>query len=238
MLLGLAMLLVQPLKAQDEELRSKHYGIETHTCTYPAPWVALPDTLETMLGEERQAYTIDGFYICSVEVTQDLWSMLMDYNPSAVKGDMLPVTHVSRTDIDSFCTKLNRITGARWRLPTLEEWLFAYHGGLFSEGYRYCGSNNPDFVAWHKGNSGGKPHPVQERVCNELQIYDMMGNVAEMVTDGDSILYVGGSFRDTFTRKGDNDEMIRQPQGAESCGFRLVWRQPQTFNHVGPKPKP
>ena len=38
-------------------------------------------------------------------------------------------------------------------------------------------------VAWYRGNSDNKPHPVKGKSPNELGIYDMGGNVLEWCED-------------------------------------------------------
>ena len=47
----------------------------------------------------------------------------------------------------------------------------------------YSGSDDLSEVAWHKGNSDGKPHEVMQKNPNELGLYDMSGNVCEWCWD-------------------------------------------------------
>ena len=74
-------------------------------------------------------------------------------------------------------------TGYSFRLPTEAEWEYAARGGNKSASYKYCGSNEVDGVAWYKDNSGGETHDVKTKNGNELDIYDMAGNVSEWCTD-------------------------------------------------------
>lgn len=63
------------------------------------------------------------------EVTQALWQAVMGSNPSNFKGDNLPVEKVSWNDCQEFISKLNSMTGRKFRLPTEAEWEYAARGG-------------------------------------------------------------------------------------------------------------
>ena len=67
-----------------------------------------------------------------------------------------------------------------YRLPTKDEWQYAAKGG---EDYKYAGSYNPNKVGWYKYNSNGKPHPVAQKNANAYGLYDMTGNVYELIWD-------------------------------------------------------
>ena len=125
----------------------------------------------------------NDYYIGKYEVTQALWQAVMGNNPSNFKGDNLPVEKVSWDDCQEFISKLNRITGKTFRLPTEAEWEYAARGGNKSRGYQYSGSNNLLDVAWFRDNSGSKTHAVGTKQPNELGIYDMSGNVDEWCQD-------------------------------------------------------
>ena len=136
--------------------------------------------------EEKPTHQVtltNDYYIGKYEVTQALWKAVMGNNPSNFKGDNLPVEQVSWDDCQEFISKLNRITGKTFRLPTEAEWEYAARGGNKSRGYQYSGSNNLSDVAWYGGNSGDVTHAVGTKQPNELGIYDMSGNVREWCQD-------------------------------------------------------
>ena len=141
-----------------------------------------PDVFD---GERPQhQVTLSSYSIGQTEVTQELWKAVMGDNPSKFTGTAnLPVEQVSWYDCQEFITKLNKLTGRTFSLPTDAEWEFAARGGNRSKGYKYSGSNNIDNVAWYKDNSGNKTNVVATKSPNELGLYDMSGNVWEWCHD-------------------------------------------------------
>ena len=159
----------------------------------------------------------NDYYIGKYEVTQALWQTVMGNNPSKFKGDNLPVEHVSWKDCQKFLSKLNRITGKMFRLPTEAEWEYAARGGNKSRGYQYSGSNNLSDVAWFLDNSGEMTHAVGTKQPNELGIYDMTGNVWEWCQDRYGKYNSSSQINPTGVNSGSN-RVFRGGRGnARSC---------------------
>ena len=159
----------------------------------------------------------NDYYIGKYEVTQALWQTVMGNNPSYFKGDNLPVEQVSWKDCKKFLSKLNRITGKMFRLPTEAEWEYAARGGNKSRGYQYSGSNNLSDVAWYYDNSGNKTHAVGTKQPNELGIYDMSGNVLEWCQDRYGKYNSSSQINPTGVNSGSN-RVFRGGRGnARSC---------------------
>ena len=98
-----------------------------------------------------------------------------------------------------------------YRLPMASEWEYAARGGRSGTGKTYAGSNDPDPVAWHAGNSDGAAldlsdgrgtWPSGRKATNELGLHDFSGNVAEWTQEANPAnpsmrLLLGGSWNGT-----------------------------------------
>lgn len=125
-----------------------------------------------------------GYELGQTEVTQGQWKAVMGSLPpeSYFKtcGEDCPAANVSWDDIKLFLKKLNEKTGKQYRLPTEAEWEYACRAG---GSHKYCGSEDPDAVAWYDNNSGETVHAVAQKGKNAFGLYDMSGNVWEYVQD-------------------------------------------------------
>ena len=175
--------------------------------------------------------TVSSFYIGKYEITQAQWKAVMGTTIKQMRvntidyiydkgefgeGGNYPMYYVNWNDIQEFLRRLNAGTSKKYRLPTEAEWEYAARGGSKSQGYKYCGSNDLDNVAWYNHNSGGSSHPVGTKQPNELGIYDMSGNVREWCNDfssGDAYPYPSSPQRDPTGPSSGNKRAIR------NCGW-------------------
>lgn len=90
-----------------------------------------------------------------------------------------PVENITHDEALEFVRRLSKMTNIHFSLPTEDEWEYAARGGQKSKHYRFAGSDNLETIAWYRDNSDSSTHPVGEKQPNELDIYDMCGNVWE-----------------------------------------------------------
>lgn len=139
-----------------------------------------------------------AFYLGRYEVTQAQWSAKMGVNPSnhvASKGfpgsTARPVEWVSWSDIQSYCAATDM------RLPTEAEWEFAYRAGTTTAYHgwvsRTSGTSDESQlgnIGWFYYNSDinflGQTHDVGIKACNGFGLFDMSGNVWEVMEDGEA----------------------------------------------------
>lgn len=150
-------------------------------------------------------YTIDGqtykmvlvsgcisgdFYIMQTELPHSI-----DINVSGKNFYRLDIDcneAITKTEWRKFINELRSQTGIAWRLPTAEEWKYAAKGGNLNKGFTYSGSNKISDVAWYSGNCS-YAHGRALKNPNELGIYDMSGNYAEL-TYGKDLYDVDGPY--------------------------------------------
>ena len=199
-------------------------------------------------GPQHEVTLTQGYWLGETPVTQALWVAMMGENPSSFRGEFSeelrrPVEQVSWEDCRAFCERVNtRIAGLGARLPTEAEWECACRAGTTAATWTsdLPGEENArelDSIAWHRGNSGGRTHPVGDLAANAYGLYDMLGNVWEWCADdmreytaapvtdpvGDERTIRGGSWddiaREVRAAYRDADSAARRD---DYLGFRLA----------------
>ena len=79
------------------------------------------------------ASPVKGFYIAKHKVTRRLWNEVMGTHANGEADDYLPVTNVSRDEVQLFIFWLNQKTNMQYRLPTESEWTCAVQTGLLPD---------------------------------------------------------------------------------------------------------
>ena len=142
-----------------------------------------------LAAEEQPARPVrisKPFFISETEVTQAQWKKFRA-NPSAFKGDTLPVDSVSWDDSKAYCQWLSKRSRATFRLPTEAEWEYAARAGstgLFPA--TKTGEATLETLpqlAWVFANAGQKSHPVGKKAPTAWGLFDVCGNVWEWCED-------------------------------------------------------
>lgn len=171
---------------------------------------------------------VDGFY---------------EFKAIYVKGDNLPVV-AHYIDFAEYCNKRSveegydgfyiikddivtfNPQGNGYRLLFEVEWIFAAQGGNKQKDYKYVGSNNLNEVAWYAENSNNVPHEICTKKANAIGLYDMAGNVAELLESENKnkgCLIAGCDFYiwNFNENQFSSDHIVIMPDG-ELCGTRLA----------------
>jgi formylglycine-generating enzyme required for sulfatase activity len=130
--------------------------------------------------------TLEPFYLATTELTQSVWLLIEQTNPSTHPGDKLPIHNISWADAQRWIERMNtRVAGSGFRMPNEAEWEFVARSG----------THEGDLAgrAWFRENSASiaasatefrqidayAPRPVATLQPDTHGIYDLAGNVWE-----------------------------------------------------------
>ena len=158
--------------------------------------------------------TLSDYYICKYELTQKEWMSFMEENPSTFIGENLPVNEIEYKDAITLTDRLSEITNLVFDLPTEAQWEYAARGGNASLGYLFPGSSRLEdvaFVDYRLSDTDTKysTYIGGQYLPNELGLYDMAGNVAELCKD------YFGAYSDKWETdpQGPSDGVLRVKRG-------------------------
>jgi formylglycine-generating enzyme required for sulfatase activity len=132
-----------------------------------------------------------------------------------------------------------------FRLPTEAEWEYAYRAGsktaFYNGAITVCDGKDAkaDDIAWYSANSGGKRHPVMQKLPNAWGLYDMAGNAREWCHDGfqgslgsasviDPVSYWQGDCR--IDRNGSEEDT---PSNLRAAGLRNCLYRDHATSRLG-----
>jgi len=154
------------------------------------------------------------------------YSFVYTYN-----GEPVMDSDLSNTNLDNVSDDMGA-TG--FRLPTNDEWYAAASYENTPEDYASGATANYEneganfAVAWYRKNSDSKTHPPRGKLANLLGLYDMSGNVRELVYD--KLAKYEGKYNDRGGAWNSNANKIIISEGAPiedhsnsyAVGFRLA----------------
>ncbi len=125
-----------------------------------------------------------GFYLGKYELTQAQYGFIMnkEFGKSS-KGPDHPMDGIKPSYALLLCDDLSAKTGMEVRVPTEAEWEYAARAGTNTRWFFGDDASKLGDYAWFKDNAEGKSHPVGQKKPNPWGLYDMYGNIAEMVRD-------------------------------------------------------
>jgi formylglycine-generating enzyme required for sulfatase activity len=177
------------------------------------------------------------------QVTFADWDSFAEENPSAHRPDDrgfgrggLPVFNVSWSDAICYVEWLTKMTGEPYRLPSEVEWEYCCRAGssdVFATGHRLSVDDaNYLYTDFRERPGLGQPVPVGSYPPNAFGLFDMHGNVCELVADAWRDNYASQPSADTpyrVVRNGGWDAMPRILR----CAFRDWIHKDQRLDNVG-----
>ena len=127
--------------------------------------LGIPFNLKFIKGGMMGEVEISDFYIGETVVTQALWQTVTGSNPSKDNGDLqFPVTNLNKQLVKTFLTRLKKITGINFDVPTCSQFKYAALNGC----------EKMDASAFEETRWGdGQLHPVCGMMPDNSGLYDL-----------------------------------------------------------------
>ena len=131
---------------------------------------------------QHQVTLSRGFWMLETEVTQEMWTSIMEKNPSKNEGVKRPVEYVSWDNCQEYIKKLNDLgvapAGFEFSLPTEAQWEYACRAGTTTT-YASGNSLNQNLACFLEKQT----REVGSYRANAWGFRDMHGNIEEWCLD-------------------------------------------------------
>jgi formylglycine-generating enzyme required for sulfatase activity len=125
------------------------------------------------------------FFIGKYEVTFGEYEKFAKATKRRISASFIekdfPITEVSFEDAKAYANWLSEKTGDKYRLPTESEWEFVARAGT-KERF-FFGNSTKDLGHYAVFENETHPNRIGEKLPNQLNIYDLIGNVWEWCED-------------------------------------------------------
>ena len=205
--------------------------------TLPRGWFVMGSRKPRRYTDESPSHAVQISYELSVGrylITFDQWDACVNDGGTTHKPDdagwgrgSRPVINVSWDDIQLYLSWLSKVTGNTYRFLSEAEWEYAARAGSQTA---YSFGNDVKKLgryAWFEENSGGKTHPVGEKLPNAFGLHDMHGNVWEWTQDCWNMNYNGAPTDGSAWTRGDCS--LRVVRGGSWDGFPRFLRAALRF---------
>lgn len=112
----------------DYDLTYEVAGVSFEMVKLPAGYLTLglsADNRRKIGDTEPRPTVLDGFVISAEPVTTALWTAVMGSNPGSSLDPAAPVDRVSYVEVQRFISRLSKLTGKVFSMPTEAQWEYA-----------------------------------------------------------------------------------------------------------------
>ncbi len=195
------------LESSDPCAESSGDDSALRTCRDQAAATPTPELVVYVAGTGSERFAVTRAEIS----TREFAAFCDDTARCHLQSSDFPVTGVPTALVEEYARWLSERTGHQYRLPTLIEWQLL--AGTSRGGVRHC-----------RGRYIGAQRPAvtDEGLADNNGLWHVLGNVRELVIDGDLIVAAGGSFRDPGERCVSQTTDLIEVNVDDATGFRFV----------------